>query len=250
MAEIACAECGKKFRKKKKNHRFCSNRCGTYWHRHANPDANIRYQRRWRKKNPERVTAYNKSRRKGRPTLECQKCGKLFYKASGAKRFCSDKCREKTYMSKPSVKGKKYKRTKQWRDKNRERYRIYFRSYLPGYTLKKLTAQPWFSLIRGSRLRAKYRGIKFDLDNEWAKKRWTGSCELTGIPFATPENRRGYKLRNFFPSLDRIKPEKGYTKKNCRIILLGVNSLKRDGTDVDMYRIAEALITKRGAHKG
>lgn len=90
--------------------------------------------------------------------------------------------------------------------------------------------------------RAKAAGIPYNLDLKWAKKMYTGYCELTGLKFVPGINR---KSNSYSPSVDRIIPQKGYTKKNCRVILLGVNALKSSGTDADMYKIAEALIEKR-----
>jgi hypothetical protein len=102
---------------------------------------------------------------------------------------------------------------------------------------------PWRRLVRSSAKRAVKLGLPFDLDDEWAKKRWTGRCELTDIAFA-----KGYfttNTRSFFPSIDRIYPNKGYLKGNCRFILWAVNAMKTDGTEADMFRIAEALVGNR-----
>ena len=54
------------------------------------------------------------------------------------------------------------------------------------------------------------------------------------------------KSRPFTLSLDRIDSSKGYTKDNCRFILLGINMLRGMGTDSEMYTIAEALLNNRG----
>lgn len=55
--------------------------------------------------------------------------------------------------------------------------------------------------------------------------------------------------RFFSPSIDRIVPALGYTPENCRFILWAVNAFKHDGTDDDMYRVAEALIAARKSVK-
>lgn len=82
------------------------------------------------------------------------------------------------------------------------------------------------------------RNLPFTLTDEWARKRWTGRCELTGIPFVVA----GTHGKFFSPSLDRIDPKKGYVDDNCRFILFAVNTLKGVGTDEDMMLVARELI--------
>lgn len=102
---------------------------------------------------------------------------------------------------------------------------------------------PWLKLLDSAKQRATKFGIKFDLDSAWCKAQYTGYCALTGIAFSYSGIKRGPKM--YAPSIDRINPAKGYTKHNCRIVLVAVNFLKHSGTDADMYRIAEALINHR-----
>jgi hypothetical protein len=65
---------------------------------------------------------------------------------------------------------------------------------------------------------------------------------LTGLEFWTDD---GGSYGPTCPSIDRINPKGDYTDPNTRITLLGVNSLRGEGSDEDMYRIAEALIQHR-----
>lgn len=104
----------------------------------------------------------------------------------------------------------------------------------------------WWALIGSARARAKKAGLPFDLDHEWAEKRWTGRCELTGIEFSAKQPG-GPGM--FSPSIDRIVPERGYVKDNCRFILHAVNSFRQNGTDAQMVEIAKALIANAGAVK-
>ncbi len=82
------------------------------------------------------------------------------------------------------------------------------------------------------------RNLPFTLTDEWARARWTGKCELTGIPFVV-EGKHG---KFFSPSLDRIDPKLGYVDGNCRFILFAVNTLKGVGTDEDMMLVARGLV--------
>ncbi len=93
-------------------------------------------------------------------------------------------------------------------------------------------------LLKGGAVRAKQRNLPFDLTDDWARARWTGRCELTGIEF-----RQSFVRQNpFSPSLDRIDPRAGYVQGNCRFILAAVNYLKGSGSDMYMYAIAQALL--------
>jgi hypothetical protein len=105
---------------------------------------------------------------------------------------------------------------------------------------KARTVSPWFKLLAGAKARAKKYCIPFDLTEEWAISRWTGCCELTGIPFRSDE--RGSGPKSFAASVDQIEPRAGYVQSNCRFVLWAVNALKHDGNDTDMYLIAAALL--------
>lgn len=87
-------------------------------------------------------------------------------------------------------------------------------------------------------MRAERKQVPFSLTPEWAAARWTGRCELTGIPFVIARQFGGF----FSPSFDRIEASKGYVEGNVRVILFAVNALKGRGTDADMMLVAKALI--------
>lgn len=105
--------------------------------------------------------------------------------------------------------------------------------------LQRLTS-PWTPLLHAARWRAKKRGIAFELTEAWAASRWTGRCEVTGLPFRLGEQRCGPKF--WSPSIDQITPKGGYTPANCRFVLWAVNAMKHDGTDEDMLVVAEAIV--------
>ena len=75
-------------------------------------------------------------------------------------------------------------------------------------------------------------------------------CALTGLKFwsdlAIKVNGKapnGQRPRS--PALDRIKHAGRYTRRNVRIVLAGVNSLRGNGSDDEMYKVAQALIRRR-----
>lgn len=99
---------------------------------------------------------------------------------------------------------------------------------------------PWLKFLNGAKQRALKKGVPFTLTREWMAGRGTGRCEITGIPFDTSRTTRG--PAPFCPSLDRIKPELGYTPDNCRFVLWAVNALKGEATDAEMLLVAKAIV--------
>jgi hypothetical protein len=104
------------------------------------------------------------------------------------------------------------------------------------------TAVPWLVLINAAKARAKKKGLVFSLTPAWGEVRWTGRCELSGLPFTL--GLRGSGAKRFSPSIDKIDPKKGYTPSNCCIILWCLNAFKYDGTDDQMLMVARALVAR------
>jgi len=77
--------------------------------------------------------------------------------------------------------------------------------------------------------------LEFDLTPEWAAARWTGRCEISGLPFTSE------KLQPLTPSIDKIDPHGGYTQTNCRFIGLALNRFKADFSDGAILEIARAI---------
>lgn len=100
---------------------------------------------------------------------------------------------------------------------------------------------PWGPILNSAKTRSLHRNKPFNLTDDWAIDRWTGKCELTGIPFVLGSNTRTL----YSPSLDQIKPGAGYTTDNCRFILWCINAMKDTGTDEDVYRVAQAIVDSR-----
>jgi hypothetical protein len=98
-------------------------------------------------------------------------------------------------------------------------------------------------ILRAIGKRCRRRNIPLDLDIDWLATRFrNGRCEITGLPFNMSVAAR--KSNPHTPSVDRIDPAKGYTKDNCRVVLLAVNiALMNWGMDV-LMPIAEALVAR------
>lgn len=154
------------------------------------------------------------------PKKRCERCSKSFQSKLKKARFCSSKCG-----------------FREWTDNNRAKYNKKMREL----NYKTRVRTPWTLLIASAKLRARQKGFPFDLTREWGEKRWTGHCEVSGLPFSIVEKA---PRTLFSPTLDRIVPSGGYTQNNSRFVLWGVNAFKQNGTDADMFLIAEAITLK------
>lgn len=179
----------------------------------------------WTAKNRDRknayMRAYNKKRRaaaRAQP-IECAECHSDFVRPRLGTKYCSPLCQQR-YNRKRDM-----PRALRWQRK------AYY---------KARQVIPWRHVYDGIKRRCKVKNKLFSLTREWVKARYTGHCELTGMPFIIGDRRHPYSF-----SIDQIAPDKGYTADNVRFVLWCINSFKTDGTDAQMYRAAEALL----AHK-
>lgn len=81
--------------------------------------------------------------------------------------------------------------------------------------------------------RAKRKGIKFNLTEDDIKI--PKKCPVLDIelkPFSGSDNS---------PSVDRLDPNKGYIKDNIRIISMRANSIKRDASKDEIYKIYQYM---------
>lgn len=92
------------------------------------------------------------------------------------------------------------------------------------YRLKVRTEEPWQYCLRSAEIRHKKYSEVFDLTADWAKERYTGYCEVSGIPFSLDN-------RMLYCSIDRIDSSIGYTKENSRFILFCLNVMRMNSKD-------------------
>lgn len=123
-----------------------------------------------------------------------------------------------------------------WREKHRDHLRE--RGVALHYQTRILT--PWKHILRSRYRDALKRGIPFELTPEWAAARWTGRCELSGIPFDLKRNVSGF----YSPSIDKIKPELGYLPDNSRFVLFAINAFKNNGTDEDVFTACRLILSQ------
>ena len=101
--------------------------------------------------------------------------------------------------------------------------------------------RPWKVIENAKRSNAKRRGIPYSLNAKWFEGKYKAGCAVTGIAFQQGEG----VICPLSATVDRINSSKGYTPKNCRLVLHAVNALRGSGTDQLMYEIAEAILTNR-----
>ena len=107
------------------------------------------------------------------------------------------------------------------------------------------TAKDLFIKVRKG---AKARGFECEITLEHIQAmldECEGRCSLTGIAFN--ENwDTAKRIRPFYPSIDRINPDLGYTKENCRVVAACVNIALNNFGDELLTIIAHGIIkTKR-----
>jgi len=101
------------------------------------------------------------------------------------------------------------------------------------------------NMLGTARGRALQKNRPYDLTTGWLEpKLETGKCELSGLDFDLGGPAAGMSRNPYAPSIDRIDSGKGYTKDNCRVVLLAVNmGLNQWGYGV-YARIAAACLNR------
>lgn len=254
MVEIVCAHCSAPYTAQRTSRKYCSALC------------------MGRALSKTRVRV---SRRLPVLTKTCAHCEAPFDTTRPKQKFCSHKCagknvrethrtvlneRAKIYMrarrmAHPEVVRKAHTKHREKPEsrlhaaaKSRDWHATNHQYANPRRQMRKQkerNIQPWHTIVKGAQARSKVKNIPCDLTPEWARARWTGRCELTGLPFEIGLRGSGGKL--FSPSVDKIIPALGYTQSNCRFILHCVNIFKYTGTDEQMYAVANALLANRAS---
>lgn len=118
---------------------------------------------------------------------------------------------------------------KKWRSENKERIKELSKQWRNKNPEKVL----WFN----ARRRAKKKGIEFSI--EPSDIIIPDFCPVLGIKLNKFCGRG--KEKNDSPSIDRIVPNKGYTKDNIRVISWRANTLKNNASFEEMKCVYEDL---------
>ena len=134
-------------------------------------------------------------------------CSNLFTKV-GKKKFCSKQCQQNS-----------------WVHDHRDRVTSRRRSNKES------------DILGNVRRRANRDGIQFNLTEEDIAI--PSHCPVLGIELNWHHEKKGFHPDS--PSVDRIRPELGYTKGNVRIISNRANLLKNDATVEELTKVLEDL---------
>lgn len=118
-----------------------------------------------------------------------------------------------------------------YRLKNLEKAKEYSKNYAREHFRKNPDLYLYWS-VKG---RANRAGLPFDLEK--GDIVIPSHCPVLGIPLF--RNVGGSKPTGNSPSVDRIIPEKGYTKDNIQIISQRANVMKNDATPDELRKFAE-----------
>ena len=140
----------------------------------------------------------------------CKICNSEFIPAAPANKICSDSCREQAKLE---------SRTS-WRKDNKKVW--------CNYTKKYRDNNPMRFKLQGLAAKSKKLGILFDLKEEDLIV--PDVCPVLGIPLDG-------KTRDTQWSVDRLVPDRGYTKANIKIISMRANRLKNDASILDVESI-------------
>jgi hypothetical protein len=121
--------------------------------------------------------------------------------------------------------------------KNKERFKEYGRAYYLHNYKRRMN----HFILSGIRLRAKAKGIPFDLDLEDINP--PDTCPVFNIPLKRNVGK-GPKFDS--PSVDRIIPELGYVKGNIQIISQKANLMKQDATPEELIQFANWVLKEYG----
>jgi hypothetical protein len=105
---------------------------------------------------------------------------------------------------------------------------------------------PWArKLVSSAILRNRSLGEEGGFSGDDLRALWKdckGKCAVSGLPFRERKIGSGKAQRVYAPSLDRKDPNRGYTRDNCWLVMVGVNfAMNRWGLDTYL-ELAEASI--------
>lgn len=92
-------------------------------------------------------------------------------------------------------------------------------------------------LWRNAKRRAELAGVPFEILP--ADIVIPTHCPLLGVPLKKGSGAGGQN--DFSPSIDRLHPDKGYTKENILVISHRANRIKNNATVSELLRIANRL---------
>lgn len=142
------------------------------------------------------------------------------------------------------------RKVKELCDKQKEHSKTYYQKNKQSYIERKRKSTNTergyrVKMLAQARCRARDANVVFDLSLE--DLTIPNCCPVLGIPLKfniTGNRNKGKGGKDSSPSLDRIDPNKGYTKDNIVIVSWRANRLKSDATQNELERLYEFYVTK------
>lgn len=182
----------------------------------------------------------------------CRYCGKDYMRRAGSKtKFCDLECKKLyTKWNKEWKKIRKYRSRSNRKKLGKDYYREYRRNYYNKESYNERRKKDphkakLVDLLRWTRNTVNKKGLQYNLDREWVREKLEGVCEKTQLEFnfsLTPRHP-------FAPSIDRINPNKGYTKDNCQMVVYIFNVSKNNFAEEDLYKMCRAFIKQHDHNK-
>tara|TARA_B110000037_G_C16821866_1_gene384031 strand:+ start:44 stop:619 length:576 start_codon:yes stop_codon:yes gene_type:complete len=120
-----------------------------------------------------------------------------------------------------------------WEDKNLDRRLYKCKKCEEKWQKDKRDKKPWWRLNIMAKGRAKKKNLEYNIDEEYIKSIWPkdNKCPILGTEF-----KSGLKNKHQLPTLDKIKPQKGYVKGNVAVISFRANQIKSDVNDFEVFK--------------
>jgi len=97
--------------------------------------------------------------------------------------------------------------------------------------------------------RAKTKNLEFDLTVDYLLELWenqAGVCVISGRAFQLGMVSKHRQVNPDAPSIDRIIPERGYTKGNVRFLTYHTNVCVNEYGDEVLVKLLEDILAQRG----
>jgi len=178
---------------------------------------NAAYMRAWNAKNRDRVRAAQKARRAANPE-KAKAVQNAWYEKN------RDKIRERARRRYKEETGDMIRAgNKKWVSENPEKKKAMDRRY---YRSKRVESILWLA-----KRRAEKHGLPFSLTRSDIVV--PALCPYLGVPFSDEGD--------YVPTLDRLKPEKGYVRSNILVVTKRANRIKNNATWQELLLIGNSL---------
>lgn len=143
------------------------------------------------------------------------------------------------HIGRSSLANKKYYKKNKEEILRKAKDKNWYYDPLKGHTkrMKHYSKHPWNNILRARKTSADKKDLPFELTVEWCEKEFEKGCSMTGIKFDKHQSGTPWVAH-----IDRKIPEKGYTKRNCRLVCASYNLAKKHWRDKDVLLMSRELI--------